>query len=222
MGTIVSFRVGAEDAEYLEKEFIPEFVAGDLVNLPKYNIYLKLMINGIAGSPFSAETLPPFPKLEKSNREKIIKVSRERYGTPRKIVEEKIAKWTGNLELPATPSTATPILYDARCSLCGKDTKVIFPPTPSRPVYCKSCLKKIKKEKEVPTQNKTPTISLREAAEKEPVPFSFKKTEETKKPKRLQPSHHPEVNLKELKKTLEESLREVKRRAKKDEKSKGI
>jgi type IV secretory pathway TraG/TraD family ATPase VirD4 len=36
MGTIVSFRVGAEDAEYLEKEFIPEFVAGDLVNLPKY------------------------------------------------------------------------------------------------------------------------------------------------------------------------------------------
>src|SRR4030042_2346729 len=43
VGTLVSFRVGAEDAEYLEKEFFPEFVAGDLVNISKYNIYLQLM-----------------------------------------------------------------------------------------------------------------------------------------------------------------------------------
>ena len=92
VGTIVSFRVGAEDAEYLEKEFTPDFIAGDLVNLGKYNIYLKLMIDGIAGRPFSAETLPPTAPLEKSCREKIIKVSRERYGTSRQIVEEKISR----------------------------------------------------------------------------------------------------------------------------------
>ena len=90
VGTIVTFRVGAEDAEYLEKEFAPEFNAEDLVNLAKYNICLKLMIDGLAGRPFSAETLPPFPKEEKSFKEKIIKVSRERYGTPRKGVEEKL------------------------------------------------------------------------------------------------------------------------------------
>ncbi|GAJ03117.1 unnamed protein product, partial [marine sediment metagenome] len=88
MGTIISFRVGAEDAEYLEKEFAPDFTATDLINLPKYNIYLKLMINGIAGSAFSAQTLFPFSKEEESNREKIIKVSRERYSTPRKVIEE--------------------------------------------------------------------------------------------------------------------------------------
>jgi hypothetical protein len=94
VGTIVCFRVGAEDAEYLEKEFTPEFIAGDLVNLAKYSIYLKLMINGIASRPFSAETLPPHPKPEKSNKEKIIAVSRQRYSTPRSIVEDKIARWS--------------------------------------------------------------------------------------------------------------------------------
>jgi hypothetical protein len=58
VGTMISFRVGAEDAEFLEKELLPEFNASDLVNLGKYNIYLKLMIDGLAGKPFSATTLP--------------------------------------------------------------------------------------------------------------------------------------------------------------------
>ncbi|MEP7162476.1 MAG: type IV secretion system DNA-binding domain-containing protein, partial [Candidatus Moraniibacteriota bacterium] len=58
-GTIVTFRVGAADAEFLEKEFEPIFLPNDLVNLPKYNIYLKLMIDGITGDAFSATTLPP-------------------------------------------------------------------------------------------------------------------------------------------------------------------
>lgn len=96
VGTIIAFRVGAEDAEFLEKEFAPEFTAQDFVNLAKYNIYIKLMIDGIASRPFSAETLPPFPKNPVSNREKIVRVSRERYGTLRKIVEEKIEKWASS------------------------------------------------------------------------------------------------------------------------------
>ena len=58
VGTIVSFRIGAEDAEFLEKEFAPEFYAGDIVNLGKYDIYLKLLIDGLAGRAFSAKTLP--------------------------------------------------------------------------------------------------------------------------------------------------------------------
>jgi len=204
MGTIISFRVGAEDAEYLEKEFAPEFMAADLVNLPKYNIYLKLMIDGVAGSPFSAETLLPFVKPDKSSREKIIKVSRERYGTPRSEIEEKISKWTGTMmeSVGAVPSRAAPpVLYDAKCANCGKDTKVIFPPDSSRPVYCKACLKKIKsqrEEKAAPSQS--PSFSLREAMGKETVSFSQKQKEE-RRPKRK------EVNLEELKKTLEESLK---------------
>ena len=84
VGTLAVFRVGAEDAEFLEREFTPQFLAEDLVNLPKYNVYLKLMIDGVAGHPFSAETLPPPAPLAESNREKIIKASRERYGLKEK------------------------------------------------------------------------------------------------------------------------------------------
>jgi hypothetical protein len=95
VGTLISFRLGAEDAQFLEREFLPEFSAQDFTNLPKYNIYLKLTVNGVAARPFSAITLPPPQKTEESNKEKIIKVARERYATPREIIEEKISRWTG-------------------------------------------------------------------------------------------------------------------------------
>ena len=58
-GTIISFRIGLMDAEILEKEFYPEFSALDLNRLPNYHIYLKLMVDGVATSPFSGETLGP-------------------------------------------------------------------------------------------------------------------------------------------------------------------
>lgn len=202
VGTLISFRVGAEDAEYLEKEFIPDFTAGDIVNLAKYNIYLKLMIDGLAGRPFSAETLAPFPKAEVSNREKIIKVSRERYGTPRGEVEEKITKWAGFLEMPAVSAKASeaPVLYDATCSSCSKPTKVVFPPDGRRPVYCKSCLKKVR-EGGGPKES-VPSISLEKAVEEEPVSFGRPK----KRSELLKRKRKP-VNLTELRKTLEESLK---------------
>lgn len=177
VGTLVSFRVGAEDAEYLEKEFAPQLYARHLVNLPQYNLYLKLMIDGIAGHPFSAETLPPFPKPAKSHKEKIIRVSRERYATERKKVEGKIEKWLGffkNIE-PPVPT----VLYDVICSICGKKSKAPFKPDSTRPVYCRSCLKKIRKdEASIPSNGerkkreeiqKREGISLKEAVKKEPV-----------------------------------------------------
>jgi CxxC-x17-CxxC domain-containing protein len=96
VGTIISFRVGAEDAEFLEKEFDPVFLLNDIVNLSKYHIYLKLMIDGIAGDAFSAVTLPPFNLSEtQANAEKVIRISRERYGKSRAEIEEKISRWSG-------------------------------------------------------------------------------------------------------------------------------
>jgi len=56
-GTLVSFRVGAEDAPYLAKEFQPTFGVEDLVNLPNHHAYLKLMIDGTPSRPFSGVTL---------------------------------------------------------------------------------------------------------------------------------------------------------------------
>lgn len=58
-GTLISFRIGLPDAEILEKEFHPHFALHDLINLPNYHIYLKLMIDGVVSPSFSAETIPP-------------------------------------------------------------------------------------------------------------------------------------------------------------------
>jgi type IV secretory pathway TraG/TraD family ATPase VirD4 len=91
VGTIISFRVGSDDAEFLAKEFKPTFNESDLVNLPNYNIYLKLMVNGITSLPFSATTLP-FPGNQISNPEEIIENSRIKYCRKRKEVEDEILK----------------------------------------------------------------------------------------------------------------------------------
>jgi len=91
VGTIISFRVGGADAEFLEKEFMPEFTENDLVNLAKANVYIKLMIDGVASRPFSAETLPPERPPLVSYRDVIVKNTQKKYGTPRAIVDAKIA-----------------------------------------------------------------------------------------------------------------------------------
>lgn len=95
VGTMVVFRVGAADADYLEIEFEPSFTPTDIVNLPKYHIILKLMINGVASDPFTAMTLPVDEAWRVGQAEKVIKVSRERYSKPREQVEEKISRWMG-------------------------------------------------------------------------------------------------------------------------------
>jgi hypothetical protein len=59
VGTVISFRIGPSDTETIAQEFAPEFSATDLINLPNYHVYLKLMIDGRVSSPFSAETFPP-------------------------------------------------------------------------------------------------------------------------------------------------------------------
>jgi hypothetical protein len=58
-GTLICFRLGAHDATFLEKEFKEAFTSHDLMSLPNYHIYLKLMIDGKPSIPFSATTLPP-------------------------------------------------------------------------------------------------------------------------------------------------------------------
>ncbi len=93
VGTLVVFRIGAFDAEVLEKEFSPDFMATDIVNLGFANIYLKLMINGVASRPFSAMTLSPIPMPEKSYMKEIIEFTRKEYASTKEDVDKKIAEW---------------------------------------------------------------------------------------------------------------------------------
>ncbi|MBW6441084.1 type IV secretion system DNA-binding domain-containing protein [Patescibacteria group bacterium] len=162
VGTLISFRVGAADAEWLEKEFEPIFMMNDLVNLAKYDIYLKLMINGVTGDAFSATTLPPEKNIEKSNVEKIIKVSRERYSNKREVVEDKISRWSGmddknenngnnkvNNEKSIKKDKEVADnrkMWDAVCEICKEQVKVPFEPDPKRPIYCKNCLVEVRKK----------------------------------------------------------------------------
>ena len=96
VGTMIVFRVGAADAEFLEAEFGPEFTVMDMVNIPNRAIYLKLMVNGVSSRPFSANTLPPLkgPK-DAADSAEVIEASRKRYARPRWLVEQEINTWSG-------------------------------------------------------------------------------------------------------------------------------
>jgi hypothetical protein len=89
VGTLIAFRVGAADAEYLAREFAPVFSEEDLVRLPRHSMYLKLMIDGTTSFPFSAETVP-VKGWTKTNKAEVIETSQARYGRKRKVVEEEI------------------------------------------------------------------------------------------------------------------------------------
>jgi len=99
IGTLISFRVGAGDASGmgggesagLEKEFEPVFTANDLVNLDNYHIYLKMAIDGVTTTPFSARTLPPTSNPENTT-EDVIEMSRKKYGREIHTVENEISK----------------------------------------------------------------------------------------------------------------------------------
>ncbi len=150
VGTIIIFRVGAEDAEALEKEFEPEFVIEDFVNLPNYHIYAKLMVDGVTSRPFSAKTLPPLEVHESKETEQyIIDTSRRMYTRSRTDVEEEINRWSSTVpgqgtSNPENAGSEAVGKYRAECTNCKKSIYVPFEPEPGLPIYCKECLFKIK------------------------------------------------------------------------------
>ncbi|MBI2462985.1 MAG: type IV secretion system DNA-binding domain-containing protein [Candidatus Spechtbacteria bacterium] len=162
VGTIVAFRVGAIDGELLEKEFSPDFLVEDFVNLGKYNVILKLMIDGLASRGFSAATLPPLEFAEASRRDEVVTFSRAHFTNPRAEVEKYITSWHEDIagmdsksaSRDDGPSRARSAesgslregnieLFDAVCDNCGKPTKIPFQPDGKRPVYCKKCRQKL-------------------------------------------------------------------------------
>lgn len=228
VGTMVSFRVGAKDAEELAKEFSPVFTEEDLVNLPKYEMYLKLMIDGVASSPFSAKGLPPLTEAEKTGQEeKAIRASREKYATPRSLVEEKIMSWHDDFAddklAAAKPALATAVSgsvipapvknpdehqhqegFKTNCALCGTVTFTPFEPDGIRPVFCKQCLSKKKEERRMEMENKqkaVQTIHSKPVAVQEPVKINIPLSAPKQNPApQTKPQSNP-MNLGALKNT---------------------
>jgi len=88
VGTVLTFRVGAKDAEYLAQEFYPVFQQSHFLNLPKYHFYLRLQIDGVSSDPFSAISLPPVTVIQ-ADKLRIIRSSREKYSHSRSEVENE-------------------------------------------------------------------------------------------------------------------------------------
>ncbi len=108
VGSIGAFRIGVEDAEYLEKQFEPGFSRFDLVNLDNFNMIIKLMLNNKTSTPFKMEIYPP-----KTGREEIInpikKISKLTYGKNKAIVENDIMKRFFVQNQPTSEPTSQPI-----------------------------------------------------------------------------------------------------------------
>ena len=95
VGTVVSFQVGFDDAEYMSGQYGEEVTTNDLVSLSKYTSYTRLLIEGMPSKTFSLDTLPPPDFVpEEGRREKVVNLSRERYATAREVVEDKIRRWS--------------------------------------------------------------------------------------------------------------------------------
>lgn len=89
VGTMISFRVGAEDAEVFAKEFYPIFSEDDCIHLPRYSMYLKMMIDGVTSKPFSADAVRlPAPNI--SCQQEVMRASQRRYGRKNAQTKEDI------------------------------------------------------------------------------------------------------------------------------------
>jgi len=91
VGSLAAFRVGPEDAEFLEKQFEPVFTASDLVNVDNYNCFVRLLMNNESTKPFNIKTYPP-TEGSREQAELIKQYSRLRYGRDRAVVEEEVGK----------------------------------------------------------------------------------------------------------------------------------
>ena len=175
VGTIILFRIGATDAEALESEFDPTFTPNDMVNLTKYHIYLKLMINGVSSHPFSGVTLQPLAQ-KTGNEDKVIKVSRERYGNKREEIEERITKWMGQ-EYHKEAANAELTIDEEEAARGGVifERKTAAPETEAhKPEEVKVAVPEVKEKK---PQNKPKSTEIWDTVAKE----TEKKREETAK-----------------------------------------
>jgi len=94
-GSVITFRIGGEDAVKMKPEFAPVFDVKDMINLAVAEFYIKMTIDGESYDPFSAETLRVLPPTHRSYREEIIEASRKKYSISKddaqKLIEEEEA-----------------------------------------------------------------------------------------------------------------------------------
>ena len=106
VGSMAVFRVGPEDGQFLEHQLDPVFDSNDIMNIPNYQAYLKILANGVPTQPFSVSAMPP-PEVDLARVEGLIQASLAKYGRPRAEIEAEIQK---RYQKPAPPVPPMPPL----------------------------------------------------------------------------------------------------------------
>ncbi len=96
VGTLIGFRVGVTDANYLQHEYQPTFNESDLINIDRYNAYVKTNVHNEPVKPFSMDLTKDMTKVNAARNQKvadaIIQLSRLKYGRSRELVEAEISQ----------------------------------------------------------------------------------------------------------------------------------
>ena len=91
VGSMISFRIGPDDAKFLVKQFEPVFGESDLINIDNQNAYVKILINGATTTPFNVKT-ETAKEGSLDEAEKLRELCRQKYARPRREVEDMISK----------------------------------------------------------------------------------------------------------------------------------
>jgi hypothetical protein len=95
VGTMLSFKIGAEDAEYMAKEYAPVLSEHDVIGIANYKAYIKLNINNTTSRPFSMETIWDTSKANEKSAEIVKQYSRLKYGRKKIFVDQEIESRIG-------------------------------------------------------------------------------------------------------------------------------
>jgi len=102
VGSIAAYRVGPEDAEFLQKQFEPVFTSQDLINVDNYNYFGRLLLNGKSTAPFNISA--PFPTEGSTDIiEPIKELSRLKYGRDRDVIEQEVMARSAVAKAPEEP-----------------------------------------------------------------------------------------------------------------------
>lgn len=134
VGTLQSFKVGAEDAEYLAKEYAPVLTEQDVIGIANYKAYLKLTVNGSTSRPFSLATIWDETGKSEKVRDIIKQYSRMKYGRKRIFVDQEISARIGVDIQELGKNTDPSYSVDTKQTEPLDDHKPITPPTPSTDV----------------------------------------------------------------------------------------
>lgn len=105
IGTVIAYRVGTNDSEFLARQFAPVFDTDDLQRIPNFNAVVRMMIGGIPAQPFSMAGMPGLGEPNQKLMEALKQLSAAKYGRPRAKVEKEIF---ARLHTPEPPAPARP------------------------------------------------------------------------------------------------------------------